>query len=89
MDDIFVFLAFAGLLFLGVPLVLFGILLTEVSRGIFGSSRKMGSSSAPQEEAERHPMLLIRQHASTGQGEGCSAIPFACRPMKRVTDLQQ
>ena len=62
MDDILVFLAFAGLLFLGVPLVLFGILLMEVSRGILGSSPKMGSRSTAQEkmEAERHPMILIR-----------------------------
>ena len=62
MDDILVFLAFAGLLILGVPLVLFGILLMEVSRGILGSSRKMGSRITAQEkmEAERHPMILIR-----------------------------
>jgi hypothetical protein len=62
MDDIVVLLAFAGLLLLGAPLVLFGILLMEISRNIWGSSRKMGSRSAPQQEveAESHPMLLIR-----------------------------
>jgi len=62
MDEIFVFLAFTGLLFLGTTLVLLGVLLEELARSIFRRNRKARSRSAPQEEvkAERSPMLLVR-----------------------------